>query len=149
MMAGHRTPSNATMHAEAERIRQLEQELRAVYASTSWRITKPLRWLSRLLRSPSAALAELPRVAQRVLRRLSSAPVAQVEVQQQHAHPQQAHPETVLPAEAPAYEYAALPVYNRDNVIGPAFATLLLAELDAFSPLTAAQRAPHAAASKN
>jgi hypothetical protein len=37
----------------------LQRQLHDVYASTSWQVTKPMRWLSRLRRSPRAAMREL------------------------------------------------------------------------------------------
>jgi hypothetical protein len=117
--AAQRQQQALAARADAERIRALEQELRAVYASTSWRVTKPLRWLSRLARSPGAALAELPRAGKRLFGR-------------------QAEPVVDIAPPQPAI--AALPVLNRRNVIGPPFAILLESELAAAPGLPPATR---------
>jgi hypothetical protein len=44
---------HARHHAE------LQNHLQAVFASTSWQVTKPLRWVARLKRSPRSAMGEL------------------------------------------------------------------------------------------
>lgn len=45
--------------AQAQQVAALQRQLHDVYASTSWQVTKPMRWLSRLRRSPRSALREI------------------------------------------------------------------------------------------
>lgn len=58
--------------AEAQQIPVLQRQLQDVYASTSWQVTKPMRWVSRLRRSPGSAMAELGVKAVALTRRVRS-----------------------------------------------------------------------------
>jgi O-antigen chain-terminating methyltransferase len=48
---GRADEPQAVARQSAQRSEQLAAELGAVYASQSWRITRPLRWLARRIRS--------------------------------------------------------------------------------------------------
>lgn len=74
---------DVTAQVQAERIADLQRQLDTVFASTSWRVTKPLRWAMRLRRSPGPAARELlvaslrkgKALARRTLRATVSQPV--------------------------------------------------------------------------
>ena len=53
----------------AQQVAVLRQQLHDVYASTSWRVTKPMRWVSRLRRSPRSAIREIGVMARTAGRR--------------------------------------------------------------------------------
>jgi SAM-dependent methyltransferase len=55
LIAAHRESQEATARA-MQHIQNYTNELRAIHDSTSWRFTRPLRWLSGLLRSRSTRL---------------------------------------------------------------------------------------------
>lgn len=48
---------------QAQHVHALEHQVQAIYASSSWQVTKPMRWLSRMRRSPRSASLELVRFA--------------------------------------------------------------------------------------
>jgi hypothetical protein len=58
--------------AEARQVAVLQRHLSDLYDSTSWRITKPMRWVSRLRRSPRSALGEIGAAAAGFARRIRS-----------------------------------------------------------------------------
>lgn len=124
-VAPHRRP----VHPDTVRCALLEEQLRAVYASTSWRLTKPIRWLIRLARSPRAALLELPRAA---LRRLVVRMPGNTSLRRMAGAFEARYPEphalapilAVKPVVEPAHA-----IHNPRNRIGPPFATILHAEL--------------------
>lgn len=135
--------------AEARQARSLEDRLQAVYASSSWQVTKPMRWLSRVRRSPRAGAAELVRFARAklvragdgVLRRLLRVAVANPPLHRLATRLALRYPTLFQrirarivphapPAGAPAAAQAA-PVApsSHTTVLGPRFKTLILDEL--------------------
>lgn len=97
----------------------LHHQIAAIFASSSWRVTKPLRWLARLRRTPQAALRQLGTYgaapAARVARRLRRAPAAEP-VAQLVKPPQPLSAEPVAPPPPP----------HPLNLVGPSIQHLLL-----------------------
>ena len=96
---------------------RLEQQIDAIYASTSWKSTKPLRWAARLRRDPGPALHQLRTAAPALLGKLLRRATAK--------------------AGAPLSNTAspAMPgAIDAENVVGPHFRTLLRDELDRHQP---------------
>jgi hypothetical protein len=131
--------------AEARQARSLEDRLQAVYASSSWRVTKPMRWLSRVRRSPRAGAGELVRFARAqlvragdgLLRRLLRLAVANPPLHRLATRLALRYPALfrrirarVVPHAPPAAAPAA-PVApsSHTTVLGPRFKTLILDEL--------------------
>jgi hypothetical protein len=133
--------------AEARQIAILQHQLHDVYASTSWQVTKPMRWLSRLRRSPRSALPELGRVARSATRRLGSAVTRRL-IDVVRASPTlkrialrfpgvvrrfQGHIREDLATISPAVQaMPAPPPANRTSVLGPRFRALILDEIQRY-----------------
>lgn len=127
--------------AEAQQVAVLQRQLHDVYASTSWQITTPMRWVSRLRRSPRSALAELGGKAAGIARRvrnmllnhainlvLTRPRLKRMAVRVAHRFPgllQRFKPQIkVVMSAAPAPGPS-----NPATVIGPRFRSLILDEL--------------------
>ena len=126
--------------ARAE-VQALQLQLAAVYASTSWQITKPVRWLSRLARQPRSALRQLAGFGVAALRGLLRRTIAHVLaspwLRRRLAPLALRHPallrrvKSLLRPSAPVVHAPdAPPVIHPNNIVGPQFKTLLLNELD-------------------
>jgi hypothetical protein len=133
--------------AEARQIAVLQHQLRDVYASTSWQVTKPMRWLSRLRRSPRAALSELGRVARAANRRLvgaltrrlidivrASPPLKRIAMRfPSLVRRFQGHIRQDLATISPITQVAPAPApANRTTVLGPRFRALILDEIQRY-----------------
>jgi hypothetical protein len=133
--------------AEARQIAVLQRQLSDVYASTSWQVTKPMRWLSRLRRSPRAALPELGNVLRSTMRRLSGA-VARRLIRFVVARPWlkrialhfpsvvqrvKGHVRQDLDAMSPTPPASQAPApSSRTTVLGPRFRALILDEIQRY-----------------
>jgi hypothetical protein len=133
--------------AEARQIAILQHQLHDVYASTSWQVTKPMRWLSRLRRSPRTALPELGRVSRSMTRRLGSAITRRL-IDVVRANPSlkrvalrfptvvqrfQGHIREDLATMSPAPQAMPAPApANRTTVLGPRFRALILDEIQRY-----------------
>lgn len=133
--------------AEARQIAVLQHQLRDVYASTSWQVTKPMRWLSRLRRAPRAALAELGRAARAANRRLAGALTRRL-IDIVRASPPlkrvamrfpglvrrfQGHIRQDLATISPTAQGAPAPApASRTTVLGPRFRALILDEIQRY-----------------
>lgn len=127
------------------RATMLQQHIDAILSSTSWKITKPLRWAMRLRHEPGPALRQLRAVARTLLRRVLGRLAAKVD----------ASPALSRRAGALARRFPALarridslagpdaavpgapmqpPAIDPNNVVGPQFKTLLLDELGGNPP---------------
>ena len=104
---------DADVHPDTLRAAALERELQAVYASSSWRLTRPLRQAGTLALTLRRRLRALL-LADGLPRRLALALAPH--------HPALARQAAALPLTA-ALTRAA--VVNRRNVLGPRFETLL------------------------
>lgn len=133
--------------AAAARAAMLQQHIDAILASSSWKLTKPLRWAVRLRRDPGPALQQLRGVARRlargVLRRLAARLRASPALGARSASlarrfPALAQRLAVLaaPAAMPGAPDLLPLTVDPDNIVGPQFKSLLLEELDAISPRT-------------
>ena len=114
-----------------------QQQIDAILASSSWRLTKPLRWAMRLRRAPGPALQQLRSVVRRLpqalLRRLAARLEGIPALGRCAAWLGQRLPAPAAAASAPGL----LPLtVDPDNIVGPQFKSLLLEELDATSPRT-------------
>jgi len=139
--------------AHARHNEHLQNQLQAVFASTSWRVTKPLRWMARLKRSPRSAMRELlvkctgsgpgtPRaLLRRAVRVLLTLPVVGGVARRLIArHPKLAqrlrarlYPDaTTLPIPVPVITNVPA-LSDAANVLGPRFRTLILHDLAHFS----------------
>lgn len=133
--------------AAGARAAMLQQHIDAILASSSWKITKPLRWAMRLRREPGPALQQLRSVTHRLVRRALRPLAARL-----HASPALSRHAATLARRYPALarRLAALAApdtppglpgllpfsVDPDNIVGPQFKSLLLEELDATSPRT-------------
>ncbi|THC45662.1 hypothetical protein [Massilia sp. Mn16-1_5] len=133
------------------RATMLQQQIDAIYASTSWQSTKLLRWSGRLRREPGPALRQLRSVARvrlaALVRKLLARAAARVE-----ASPGLRHRVAVLASRHPvltrrvkdllrpgtplsnAIAQTLPPPIDPNNIIGPQFKTLLLDELGRGQP---------------
>jgi hypothetical protein len=109
-----KTSSRAKSEASAAQAQIQALQLVAVYASTSWKLTKPVRWLSGVARQPRVALRQLLEFVKGVLRTLLN----MKPLPRSHAPSAQ----DTAP-DAP-------PVIHPDNILGPQFKTLLINELE-------------------
>ncbi len=133
--------------AGARQIAILQHQLHDVYASTSWQVTKPMRWLSRLRRSPRTALPELGRVSRATTRRLGGAVTRRL-IDVVRASPSlkrvalrfptvvqrfQGHIREELATISPAAQVMPAPApANRTTVLGPRFRALILDEIQRY-----------------
>lgn len=143
--SGHAAAVEREAAVRAEHIASLQQQLHAVFASTSWRVTKPLRWVARLRRAPRAAtrelLAWLARKPTVLARRSVRAALARPAVRRAALRLAARHPALAKrvrarlqgPAQPPAPVATALAASNPASVLGPRFLTLLLDDLAHFS----------------
>lgn len=131
--------------AATARASMLQQHIDAILASSSWKITKPLRWAMRLRRDPGPALQQLRsvarRLAQALLRRVAGRLQASPALGRRAAalgwhFPALARRLAALaaPAAAPGALHPLPLTVDPDNIVGPQFKSLLLEELDATSP---------------
>lgn len=128
------------------RATMLQQQVDAIFASTSWRSTKLLRWVSRLRQDPGPALQQLRSVARgalkAVLRILLLRAAARIEhrpaLRRRIAALAERHPglarrvANVMRPGAPLNNAMALALpaaIDPNNFIGPQFKTLLLEQL--------------------
>jgi hypothetical protein len=131
-------------YAQAQQVAALQRQLHDVYASTSWQVTKPMRWLSRLRRSPRSAIPELGIVARRagiaLVRRaiylVSTRPaLKRLALRVARRFPglllrfKSRLKEVVEPAGASQTGTAAPPPSSHTTVLGPRFRALILDEL--------------------
>jgi len=135
--------------AHARDNEHLQNHLQAVFASTSWRVTKPLRWMARLKRSPRSAMRELlvkctgsgPGTPRALLRRavrvlLTRPVVGRVARRLIARHPKLAqrlrarlYPDaTTLPMPVPVITNVPA-LSDAANVLGPRFRALILDDL--------------------
>jgi pyruvate/2-oxoglutarate dehydrogenase complex dihydrolipoamide acyltransferase (E2) component len=137
---------------EAQQTAGLQQQLHAVFASTSWQVTKPVRWLSRLRSSPGTAIPELGTVLvaswsgppKAMLRRMIRATLAQPAVRRVVLRLALRHPKLVARLRTHLHGGATLlpiPVStvpapsNPASVLGPRFRMLLIDDCARFSDL--------------
>lgn len=128
---------------EAQQVRELQQRLQDVYASTSWQVTGPMRWLSRMRHSPRSASAELVvrgrRAGAGLLRRLIRLALANPTLRRLALRIALRHPELVARFKArlqtgsaplpPPQAAMSVAPSSHTTVLGPRFKTLILDEL--------------------
>ena len=141
--------ANAT--AADARATMLQQQIDAIYASSSWKSTKVLRWAARLRREPGPALRQLRTLARarlagllgKLLRRAAAKVDANPALRRRVAALAAGRPalarrvQLLLRPDAPPSDTAspALPrAIDPENVVGPHFRTLLLDELGRDQP---------------
>jgi hypothetical protein len=135
--------AQAQANATQAEVHALQLQLAALYASTSWKSTKPLRWLSRLARQPRTALRQLAAFGANLLRNLVRRAIARVlgspRLRRHLAPLALRHPALLRRVKAllrpgtaslQAGEQAGPPAIHPVNMIGPQFKTLLIDELD-------------------
>jgi len=133
--------------AASARASMLQQHIDAILASSSWKITKPLRWAMRLRREPGPALQQLRSVARRLAQALLGRLAARLQASPAPGRraaalgrrfPVLARRLAALagPGAAPGAAHLLPLTVDPDNIVGPQFKSLLLEELDATSPRT-------------
>jgi hypothetical protein len=149
----HQAALQAQAQASAAQfeVQALQHQLAAVYASSSWKSTRPLRWGMRLARQPRSALREAAVLAARLLSKLMrpalSRALGNPRLRRRLASVERRHPalmrrvkSLLRPSPAAPLSYATAPAepmaIHPGNTVGPQFKTLLLDEIDRSLPPT-------------